>query len=206
MSFFTNRKRIAWATGLVACLLTLLLILHFLRPDPQLARVFELRRQIADRELTPEQRREIGRRLGQEVRQLSTEQRRELAKDQSRGFREQMDRYFKLSRKEQLAYLDQQINRMEAMRRQQTPAGAAPANGNAPRSVSNEDRERRRKERLDLTTPEERAQRTEFFRQMSERRQQRGLPAFGGPPPRRAVAAGRPIEGAGSVAAYRWVG
>ena len=186
MSFITNRKRIAWATGLLASLLTVLLVLHFLRPDPQLVRVLELRRQLADRGLTPEQRREVGRQLGQEVRQLSAEQRRELAKDRSRGFREQMDRFFKLSRREQVAFLDQQIDRTETQRRQQPTAAAAPGNAGGQRSLSTEDRERRRKERLDQSTPEERAQRAEFFRQLNDRRQQRGLPPFGRSPVRSA--------------------
>jgi hypothetical protein len=52
--------------------------------------------------------------------------------------------------------------------------------GNAGRNP--DERERRRKEMLDSTTPEERAQVDQFRKDMQARRAQRGMgPVFGGP-------------------------
>ncbi|MBY0528536.1 MAG: hypothetical protein K2R98_34415 [Gemmataceae bacterium] len=59
--------------------------------------------------------------------------------------------------------------------------GTANAGGNAPRpGPSVEERDKGRRERLDMSTPEQRAQRAEYFRQVQQRRQERGMPAFGG--------------------------
>jgi len=179
----SKKKRRRWT--LVAVLVLGLLgigLYYYLRPDPQMIRVQYLRRQLTGekaRDLTPEQRRELGRELGEEIRQLSPEQRRELAKERQRGFREQVERFFKLSKKEQFARLDEQIDRMDAARRSAGTNGgpAGPTGNRGP--TSPEDREHRRRQRLDETTPEDRALFAEYFQQLKNRRQQRGMMAGG---------------------------
>jgi hypothetical protein len=74
-------------------------------------------------------------------------------------------------------------------RRRSRPAGAAPGAPPGPAgqvrgNLSAEDRETRRKQRLDDTTPEERAQFDQLRKDLAARRAQRGLPplarGFGG--------------------------
>ena len=48
------------------------------------------------------------------MQQLSPRQRQELSQERRQRAKTEMDRYFKLPKREQLAYLDAQINRMEA--------------------------------------------------------------------------------------------
>ena len=166
------------------------------RAKARLARVQELSAQLtgeAAKTLSPEQRREQWKQLGQEMKQLAPDQRRAMEAERRKGFEASIDQYFQLPRKEQVKYLDAQINKMETMRKQwaaksnstktggSTTAGPRPGGG---KGGSPEQRERRRKERLDASTPAERAKRAEFVKQMTARRQQRGLPALTFGPPR----------------------
>jgi hypothetical protein len=118
-----------------------------------------------------------------------------------------MDRYFALAPAEKIRYLDERINRSEKMRKEWQQKGAATrgagAKGGSPGGLPGgpgggfaagagqsggpgqrtpptaEEREKRRKEHLDRTTPEERAQRDRFRKDMADRRKQRGLPSRG---------------------------
>jgi hypothetical protein len=199
--------------GLVVLALLLLLLsaaglLARLRADRQLARVKDLRNQLAGpagRQLTREQRREGWQRLRKEVQRLSPAQRRMLFDERRKQQRERLAKFFKLSPEERLAELDRRIDRMEAMRQQwearraardsgRSPDGAGNGSGaggtstgtatNGPggpppwrgRPRSDEERNQRRKEWLARTTPEERAQRAEYFKLLAQRREQRGLP------------------------------
>jgi hypothetical protein len=152
-------------------------------PDPHLAQVQALQAKLRDdNSLPPEKRRELWGQLRREMEQLSPAQRRDLREEQREARQKQLADYFKLAPQERAAYLDRQIDRMEAMRREiaqmraQNPNGQGPFRGQRP--SSQEERERRRRDRLDSTTPEERAQRTEFFRDLQTRRQARGMGGF----------------------------
>jgi hypothetical protein len=90
-----------------------------------------------------------------------------------------MQNYFKLPRQQQIALLDEDINRMDRMRQQAGNQFGPGGFGNPPQggrgSASAEDRDRRRRDRLDQTTPEDRAMFAEYFAQLRARRQQRGF-------------------------------
>jgi len=130
---------------------------------------------------------------------LSPTQRDSLAADGRQRFQQELERYARMSPAEKSRYLDQRIDETEKMRQQlaqRNPNGGGPGaagafgagpggpgGGRGGPSLSSEDRDRRRRERLDQTTPEFRALMDQFRKDMANRRQQRGL--AGGGPPRR---------------------
>jgi len=170
-----TRRRLAVA-AVVA-----LLVAWWLWPDSQLVRVHELRAAASDPSLTPDQRRQKWDEVRRASAQLSPAERDQLAAEGRRRFESEMARYAAMSPAEKKQYLDQQINREEELRRQMQKAGGpppGPPGGNTPRGPqSAEDRERRRQQRLDNSTPQFRAQMDQFRKDMAQRRQQRGLPA-----------------------------
>jgi len=184
--------------------LLLLLLLGFgtyrlVRPDPNLKKIRQLRQEFASAEAkswTPEQRQDKGKQMREAMQNLSTSQREELAEEGMKRMEENLKRYAAMSTAEKVKHLDEQINRSERMRQEfarqnpngQRPQGTGPGafgvGGPGPRpgqSATPEEREKRRKERLNRTTPEFRALMDQFRRDMEARRQQRGLPATGGP-------------------------
>jgi hypothetical protein len=171
-----------------------------LRTDPNVRKIRDLRKELAaGTELTPEQRREKFQQIRETMEKLPPAKRdqirREIAEEGRQRFESDLRRYARLSPQEKTRYLDQQIDRMEAARRQRSqfqgeaapPAGSSvvfgssanvgrPPNyqkGGQPQSA--EDREKRRKQRLDETTPEFRALRDQYFKDLQARRQQRGV-------------------------------
>ena len=171
-----SRKRFIVA-GIVLMLAVLAFFLYRrVRPDSQLAHARDLGKQLADSSLSANQRRELGKQFREEVRKLSPQQRGDLFKDRQKAMRDRIAGFFKKSKQEQVAQLDEDINRMQQFRGQDPPPGGA--NGAAP-FVSSEDRDTRRRQRLDQSTAEERAQRAEYFKQLKARRQQRGLGPMG---------------------------
>jgi hypothetical protein len=149
-----------------------------LRPDSKVAHARELGKQLADRTLSPDQRRELGKQFREATQQLSPEQRGELFKDRREAFNKRIADYFKKSQADQIAQLDEDIKRMDQFRGQRSGNGG-PAN-NAVINSSAEDRDLRKRRRLDQSTPEGRAQRAEYFKQLNDRRRQLGIPAAGG--------------------------
>jgi hypothetical protein len=151
----------------------------YFRPDPQLAKVEAMREQMRSEEMrnmTRDQRRELFGQFRKEVEKLSIEQRRRLFAERRNPYQERLDKFFKASRQEQAAMIDQTIQREEQFR-------ANLANGNPQRGLGNpgnstpEDREKRRQQWLSMTTAVERAQMAEFRQQVQQRRQQLGLGA-----------------------------
>jgi hypothetical protein len=167
-----NHKRLV-VTGALILLAGVALFFYWrARPDPDVAQARELGKQLADNSLSADQRRELRKQLRDQVQQLSPEQRGELFKDRRKAFQKRIADYFKKSRQEQIAQLDEDIDRMQRFRGQGPPGGPGNVAG---RTRSDEDRDARRRQRLDQTTPEFRAQAAEYFRQLNARRQQRGL-------------------------------
>jgi hypothetical protein len=169
--------------------------------DPDVEKVKELRQELAAKDLTPEQRRELFGQLREAMGRLSPEQRREaqraMAEEGRKRMAADMQRYAAMSPAEKTRFLDERIKRTEERRRQaqagQAPggsglrggpgqAGASAAGTNRP-APSAAERDQRRRQWLDDTTPEFRAQLDQYRKDMQARRQQLGLPAT--PSPRR---------------------
>jgi hypothetical protein len=188
MNLPEKRKRLAIASAVLLVLLALLVAVCYFCANRRVVAVQQLRAQLtgqAGRTLTPEQRRALWNQMRERMRQLTPSERRELDKER----RQQMKTYFSMSKKEKLAYLDQQIKRMEAARRESAQANANQRmnNGNIGprmRTLDPEERDKRRRERLDFSTAEERADRAQFRKDLDQRRAQLGLPPLRGGPGR----------------------
>jgi len=196
-----KRKRAVLALVLLLLLLAGAGAYRRFRPDPGLAKVQALQQQLraqAARNLPPERRRELWQQFRAAARTLAPQQRRELEKDRRRARQKQLKEYFTLSKRERVAYLDRQIDRLQARLReqQQNRPGARGGNGTAVAggrgpgaggrgaggaggASSPQDRLQRRMAWLDQTTPEERAQWSAYRKDLNQRLQQRGLPTWG---------------------------
>jgi cell division protein FtsB len=199
-----NRKR-RWLR--LAALLLLLLLgygsYRAVRPDPNLKKVKQLREDFAAhaKEWAPDQRQEKGKQMRDAMAKLSPAQRDAMAAEGRQRFQQELERYAKMSAADKTRYLDERIDQSERMRQQlgrqnavgggPRPGGGGPGSGvlatgpggsggpGGRPAASPEERERRRKERLDQTTPEFRALMDQFRKDMNARRQQRGLPPTG---------------------------
>lgn len=187
---------------LLAALLLLLLLIGVgtygnIKARGRVARVQELQKELFSKQGTPDDRKAKADQLRSEMRQLTPEERNELFAAGQRQMVERMDRYFALSPREKQQFLDEAINRDEQRRKERAANGAAQSKMQRPQNSqpqTTEQIEQRRKERLNRTTPEQRAtmdrlreQMDKFRDEMNRRRQQRGLaPASGsggfGPP------------------------
>jgi hypothetical protein len=189
--------------GAIAFLLVGLVGLAWaVRPDPHLARAKELQKQLFGPQakgLSADERKARFAEYRGEVKRLSANQKWELSAPVREKQKAEMDRYFALSPKEKLKYLDERIDRSEKARKEwgqkgkQTKGGppggnksgspgvgkagfaGAPGGGPGAGPRSAEAIEKRRKQFLDRTTPEERAKRDLFRKEMNDRRRQRGL-------------------------------
>jgi hypothetical protein len=188
MPKFTRKQ---WLTlALVFVLLLTGVGLRFFREHARMERLRKLRDEAfspAALQASPAERREKMEAFRKEQEKLSPAERKEIWADRRKEREKELERYHKMSKEEKAAFLDERIDQMEAMRasRQrmnggsgQTPpqGGTTTENRGGWANLSQEDRERRRKEMLDSTTPEERALRDQFFKDMQARRAQRGLP------------------------------
>lgn len=175
---FTRRR--------MAILALLLLLLWLLWPDSNLARVEKLRAELANQELTREERDQKSRELRAAMSKLSPTQRASLSNRGQQRIQEQLTRYSQMKPAEKTAYLDEQINREQQMLQQMQQKGGASKGGSGAGGLSgggfsakgprsDEDREKSRQRRLDSTSPEFRAQMDQYRKDMAARRQQRGL-------------------------------
>lgn len=176
-----------------------------IRTNPNLKKVRKLQEEFtsaAATDWTPEQRREKGQEMRAAMEKLTPEQRDSLSAERQKQFEEQMRRYTQMSPTEKIRHLDGQIDRGEKMRQQfaqrtsstpngngQRPQGSPPGGfgagpsgtlsggpgGSGSQPISAEDREKRRKERLDKSTPEFRAMMDNYRTDLEARRKQRGL-------------------------------
>ena len=192
----SKRSRKRWLLAAVVLLLLFTgLGAWYLWPDAQMAHVKEMRQQLlgeAGRKLPASERRQKWEALRKEEEKLSAAQRKALGEEARKRRKQEIERYFKMSKADKTKWLDEQIDRMAAQRRErQAGGGGGPgrggqggmfANGTGPGggggNLSSEDRERLRKQRLDSTTPEERAQFDQLRKDMAARRAQRGLSGF----------------------------
>ncbi len=148
------------------------------------------------RDLPADKRGEKFREIREQVSQLSPEAqrafRREMGKECAAEMDNRLNAFFAaptpVARKK---VLDQHINEMEKMRTQREarrqPQQLAQASSGRSASGDGPPRGGRRgnlQDRLDRSTPEERAKRSEYFRAMRERRRELGLPENPWPRPR----------------------
>lgn len=201
--------------------------------DPEVARVAEMAPRPFDpkfEEMTPEERQAAFTKMREEVEKFTDDQRRQFFELGRKSMMKQMEdrvmMYASLPKESKQNFLDEEIDRMEAMRAQfqgmagrpgQPPGGfppggpgpggpggggpgasgpgspnggpGGPGGGRPPwmgggdrRDQSSEGRANRMRDRLNNTTPEFRAAMSEFRTDMEQRREERGLPAFPGPP------------------------
>lgn len=122
----------------------------------------------------------------QRAESLTEDQRRELG----RGFRQFMmqrvDNLLAMPREQQVAELDKWIDRMEERRQNRGDGEGRERGGREGRGgdMSPAQRDQRRKERLDRSTPEMRAKMDAMKDLINDRREERGLePIQGGRPP-----------------------
>jgi hypothetical protein len=185
-----TRKQVLTAAAVLAALLLALALWRF-RPDPQLAKVKALQQDLARTaadNADPAERRRRWEEFNRERQKLSPSQRKDLFAEFRKRRQAEIDRYSKMSKGDKTRWLDRQIDREEQARRSRAanggPGGPGGPPAPGPGNLSAEDRENRRKERLDSTTPEERAEGDQLRKDLAARRAQRGLPpapwGFGG--------------------------
>jgi len=202
-----NRKR----QVLLALLLLLVIygVAGAFRSNP-VDEVRQLRAQMTnkDNELSPEERKELGKKIRDQLKELTPDQRREFMKDRQKEKSADLTRFFELTPEEQRQELDKKIDQMitRINKRSQDGSGNGGLGGGGPggfgqgppgangdnpggpmadgpgfKKLSPEEREERRQNRLDFTTPDFRAQMYQFRQMMNDRLNDRGvqLPAFG---------------------------
>jgi hypothetical protein len=188
----------------LASLMLLVLLAWLLWPDRRMAQAKALQKELTGpngKSLSPEQRREKWQQYRKLTQKLTPAQRAELSKEARQRRQEELARYFRLSKAEKNKYLDDRIDAMEKRRKQmqansngkggpggngQGPSGgngsfaSGPQAGNRDRSTAA--RDQGRQDRLDSTSPAERAMFTQFRQDLNARRAQRGLQPMGGGP------------------------
>ncbi|MEX0677863.1 MAG: hypothetical protein WD063_12350 [Pirellulales bacterium] len=188
-----------WIIALVIFLLTVVGAWAFFPAgeDPALARIQDLRDQMEN--APTEKRRELWGKMREEYRNLPEEAREQLSAQRRQRWeaREQksLNDFFALTPAEQIAKMDEQLKEEEerrqrwAQRRAQggdrqgrdPTRGRGDGGGGGDRGWGSgrgsRDSLERRKGYLDNTTPQARAQRSEFRRMREERRRQLGLPS-----------------------------
>jgi hypothetical protein len=170
-----NRRRWVLIVGIMLLTAAGIGAYWLLLPDPQFVKVMELREMLTSEEtrgLPREKRRELFAEFRQEAAKLTPQQRRQMWADRANRFQERLEKFSKASQQERTAMLDEQIKREEEFRRNSQGF----TGGNRGGSGSPEDREQRRRQWLDNTSPEQRALLAEFRQQLQQRRQQLGLP------------------------------
>ncbi len=185
-SFF--QRRWVRVTSCLLMLVALYGLYRVIRPDPNLKKVRQLQAEFAQaKNWTPEERQEKGKQMRAAMSQLSSAQREGLREEGQERFEQRLREYANMSPTDKARHLDEQIRRSEQMRQrfsQRNPNAQRPQNTgqNGPRrGQSAEEREKRRKDRLNRTSPEFRALRDQYRKDLASRRQQWGLPAGGGP-------------------------
>lgn len=189
-----KRHLLLFTAGLFTVMAAVGVYLHlYPARDEQVARVNALGRELLTDEgpnASIAQKIETFRLIGQEMEKMTPEQRGEVMQNGRQIFFQQIDKFYALPAADRQKYLDGEINKMEMFRK----AAAAmqglfgkgksdPKNTLGPRPSQGTPEQRKQwiRDRLDRTTPQERAKALEYFHAIGERRKERGLPALGGP-------------------------
>ena len=174
------------------------------RVDPQLTKVQEMQAALMDKNVPLEKRWAGFAALRSEVEKLPPQQQGQFRQQMGQQFQREVEKrisgYFALPPDQRLAYLDQQIDTAETLRKlaeQFRSAGRLFQGANAAASQNNansqgrgdrppqtaQQRAQARKSRLDRTTPVQRAQFSAFVEDFQKRRGERGLPPLTMGPP-----------------------
>jgi hypothetical protein len=157
----------------------------YLWPDPHVAAVRQLQKDLfgpAGRQLSPEERRQKFGRLREEEKMLSEAQRLGLRAEGMRRRSADLSRYFRLPKEEKEQYLDNLIAREDRRRQEWQATGGAPGprgDRAANSAKTPQERDKRREDALDSLPATQRAEWTEFRRELNARRQELGLPSSG---------------------------
>lgn len=180
-------------TLLIGVALLAILAWWLLRGDRNLTQAKALQQELFSSSLPQEQRQQKWAELRAVSEKLKPEQRRELRREATRRFEQRMIAYAKKSPQERRKELDEFLAREQQRQREQQTRGNGPGNaafGVGPaggqgganmqrQQRSAEDRDRARKQRIDNSSPEGRAARDIFFRDLQNRRRELGLPDRG---------------------------
>lgn len=193
-----------------ACALIVLLLLGYgcywayrqHRGKQNLAKVEALAQTLAadqTRKLPEPQRQELRTEMRTAMSQLTAQQRGQFFSAQRQRRTDEMKKVLKMPKQQQIAHLDREIKQSEERRRQfqqMQKAKGASSSGTSPptfgfpggagkgRPSDPAQRELRSKQRLDRTTPEERAVSSEYRKLVNQRRTHLGLPPSTGRGPR----------------------
>lgn len=182
MQFIARHRRTTWA----AVVALLLLALWMFWPDRRLDQVRAMQKELFSPEakkLSPDERKSKFQALRQATENLSPAQKQELTKAGQDRFEKEMLRYAKMSKQEQVLYLDKQIDNMNKAKKGPAAGGQRQSSGGAgfakknSKPMSSEERDRMRRQRLDHSTPEMRAMMDRFRKDMQARMNTRGIQA-----------------------------
>jgi hypothetical protein len=186
-------------------LLLLVLLAWLLWPDRRMAQAKALQKELTGpngKSLSAEQRREKWQQYRKLTQKLTAAQRDQLSSESRKRRQQEMARYFAMSKADKNRYLDERIRASETRRQQTQSKGGQGGGSGGPRSGTGQgqtggagpagDRDRSpagrdhgRQDRLDSTSPAERAMFSQFMKDLNARRSQLGLPTGGrgfGPP------------------------
>lgn len=187
-----------WTSLLALALLVLLAWL--LWPDRKLAQAKALQRELTgpdSRSLSPEQRRDKWQQYRTLTEKFTPQQKDALSAEARKRESQELARYFALSPADKTRYLDDRIKGFEKMRQKMqekakqagpktpTAGGTGGPPGQSKGTPTTASRDLGRQNRLDTSSPAERAMREQFRKDMAARRAQLGLPPTGrgfGPP------------------------
>ena len=194
----TPRRRWRRLFALALLLLGIGGLVWAVRPDPRMSRAQSLQKELFgpdSKNLSPEERKARFAEYREQVKHLNDDQKWELSAPMREKQRAEMDRYVALSAKDKLRYLDERIDKSEKMRKdrekQKTQGKAGPPGGGfgfggppggnkaggpgggkgggGPGGKSPEEIQQRKKQALERTTPEERAKRDQFRKNLAEK-------------------------------------
>lgn len=140
--------------------------------------------------LSREERRAEFEALRDSAKDLSEDQRRELRQGGRQFMMQRVDRMLAMAPAERNEELDRMIDRMEE-RRQEGDAGERGGRGDRGGNMSSAERDQRRKQRLDRSSPQMRAKMDKMKDLLNQRREERGLEPVQGGPPRGMFGGGR---------------
>src|SRR5262245_365715 len=181
MEILARHRRFKWTSLVVVALL----LIWMFWPDRRLAEVKAMQQELFGKDakkLSPEERKGKWEELRKATENLSPSQKQELAKEGQDRFQKELERYAKLSKKEQNEYLDKKIDGMKKapkgpssnLKSAQAGAGFAQKSG---KTMSSEERDRMKRQRLDRSTPEFRVLMANYRKDLQNRMNARGLQA-----------------------------
>jgi hypothetical protein len=189
-------------------LMLLVLLAWLLWPDRRMAQAKALQKELTGpngKSLSAEQRKQKWQQYRKLTEKMTAAQRDQLSAESRKRRAQEMAKYFSMSQSEKNRYLDERIRASESRRQQMQSKGGQGGTGgqrsgsnggpgqgqsngqgtNGGRDRSPESRDHARQDRLDSTSPAERAMFSQFMKDLNARRSQLGLgparPGFGPP-------------------------